>query len=168
MARVNSFKVKPFGRMFAAAKSWLPGRKRLRVVSCCGAKRKRRGQALILSVEGRASKNDLSLHFAQERGRISTLRMQTFVQFVTRNQIREQHGSRAGKTARLNRLAKRFGSAPGWDDDGGRPGVSRAHTADEVGLHPLQVRHPHKAGDAWGDHRFEGGVVSRSSSSPAF
>src|SRR4051812_6199480 len=132
------------------------------------AKRKRRGQALILSVEGGSSKDDLPLDFAQERWSIAALGMQTFVQFVARNEIRKQHRSRAGKTPRRNRLAKRFGSAPGWDDDRRRPRVGRTHTADEVGLHPLQVRHPHKAGGEWGDHRFEGGVVSRSSSSPAF
>ena len=80
--------------------------------------------------------------------------------------------SSAGEPAVRHRdfecVPERFGGAAGGDQDGAGARVRRPRRQRTMyACMRLQVWHPQEAGDAWGDHRFEGGAVSRSSSSPA-
>ena len=101
-------------------------------------------------------------------GRVRETRVQALVELAARDDIGQQQRRRLRRQASiLERLPQRFGRAAGGHEDGAGARVRVRRAQRDVRVHGLQVRHPQEAGDAWGDHRFEGGAVSRSSSSPA-
>ena len=121
-----------------------------------------------------APEEHLSLESGEERRRVRQTRVETRVQLVARDQIRQHERARRGgraveQRALFERPPQFLGGRARWDDDGraARRDHAGAHTAGNRALERLKVRDPQQAGRARSDHFGSGALEKRSISSDA-